>query len=124
MLFPTVAGMVGLFLGTAEGLIVSQSASGRAVWADRPRTWDSVEVWWRCSSPRSFFSIMQGLMFKFWKNPQNGQMPDGLALLILMMGRASAWAVAAIPAGLGQGFALRSRKVALNGLVGGCLVVW
>jgi Ca-activated chloride channel family protein len=48
-------------------------------------------------------------------------MPNGLALLIFMMGRASAWAVAAIPAGLGQGFALRSRKIALNGLVGAVL---
>ena len=48
-------------------------------------------------------------------------MPTGMALLIHMMGRASFWAVASIPAGLGQGIALRSRKVALNGLVGAVL---
>ena len=38
-----------------------------------------------------------------------------------MMGRASAWAVAAIPAGIGQGIALRESKVVVNGLLGGVL---
>ncbi len=38
-----------------------------------------------------------------------------------MMGRAAAWAVAAIPAGIGQGIALRESKVVLNGLLGGVL---
>ena len=38
-----------------------------------------------------------------------------------MMGRAAAWAVAALPAGLGQGIALREKKVILNGVVGGVL---
>jgi hypothetical protein len=41
--------------------------------------------------------------------------------MFLMMGRAAAWAVAAIPAGLGQGLAQRDKKVALNGLLGGVL---
>ena len=48
-------------------------------------------------------------------------MPTGIALLMLMMGRAAAWAVAAIPAGIGQGIALREKKVILNGIVGGVL---
>jgi hypothetical protein len=48
-------------------------------------------------------------------------MPRGLALLVVMMGRASAWAVAAIPAGIGQGIALRESKVIVNGLLGGVL---
>jgi Ca-activated chloride channel family protein len=48
-------------------------------------------------------------------------MPSGLALLVFMMGRGAAWAVASIPAGLGQGIALRERKVALNGLLGAVL---
>ena len=38
-----------------------------------------------------------------------------------MMGRAAAWAIAAIPAGLGQGIALREKKVILNGIVGGVM---
>jgi hypothetical protein len=44
-----------------------------------------------------------------------------MALLVLMMGRGAAWAVAALPAGLGQGIALREPKVVLNGLLGGVL---
>jgi Inner membrane component of T3SS, cytoplasmic domain len=48
-------------------------------------------------------------------------MPHGLALLIFIMGRASAWAVAAIPAGFGQGIALRDRKIVFNGMLGGVL---
>src|SRR5262249_51384863 len=47
--------------------------------------------------------------------------PRGIAFLIHMMGRGMAWAVAAIPAGMGQGIALRERKVFLNGLLGGVL---
>ncbi len=38
-----------------------------------------------------------------------------------MVGRALAWAVAAIPAGLGVGIALRIKQLAINGLVGGLL---
>src|SRR5207249_3769586 len=52
---------------------------------------------------------------------RQGRIPRGFAFLVLMMGRGAAWAVAAIPAGIGQGIALRERKVVLNGLLGGVL---
>ncbi len=48
-------------------------------------------------------------------------MPTGLALVVFMMGRAAAWSVAAIPAGIGQGIALRESKVIVNGLLGAVL---
>jgi len=48
-------------------------------------------------------------------------MPSGMALLVLIMARGAAWSLAAIPAGLGQGFALREKKVIINGLVGSIL---
>src|SRR4029077_8844708 len=66
------------------------------------------------------FIIMTTVAVQFVKNPHAGR-PTGLALLIFMMGRAAAWAVAALPAGIGQGIALRERKVVLNGLLGGVL---
>ena len=44
-----------------------------------------------------------------------------MPLLLHMVGRACFWALAAIPAGLGQGVALRERKVVINGMVGGVL---
>jgi Ca-activated chloride channel family protein len=57
------------------------------------------------------------------KPPQPGQriMFTGFAFLVFMMGRAAAWAAASVPAGLGQGIALKEKKVILNGLVGGTL---
>jgi hypothetical protein len=48
-------------------------------------------------------------------------MPKGIGFFILMTGRAVAWAVSAIAAGIGQGIALREKKVAVNGLLGGVL---
>jgi hypothetical protein len=44
-----------------------------------------------------------------------------MALLALMMGRAVAWSIVAIPAGMGQGIALLERKVVINGVVGALL---
>ena len=67
------------------------------------------------------FSIMSAVALSFWKHPQPHKMPTGFALLILMMGRSAAWAVESISAGLGQGIALRERKVIYNGLVGAVL---
>jgi hypothetical protein len=47
--------------------------------------------------------------------------PHGFGFLVLMMGRGLAWAVAALAAGLGQGIALRDKKIVANGLIGGAL---
>jgi FHA domain len=122
LLFPTVAAFVGLFLGAAEGLM--------------------------CRNPRrAFLSAMVGLGIGFGGGllafvvasivfvimvviavkldpgiaQGQGRMPRGFALLVFMMGRGAAWAVAAIPAGIGQGIALGERKVILNGLLGAIL---
>ena len=62
---------------------------------------------------------MNIVAFAFQKNREAP--PEGFAFLIVMMGRAAAWAFAAIPAGLGQGIALRERKVIFNGIVGAVL---
>jgi hypothetical protein len=67
------------------------------------------------------FILTTALAVRFWKNPQPDKAPTGLALLILMCGRATAWAISALPAGLGQGIALRERKVIFNGLLGAAL---
>jgi hypothetical protein len=67
-----------------------------------------------------FYGVMTAIARSMMK-PGDGDMPKGLALLVLMMGRSVAWSLSAIPAGLGQGIALREKKVALNGLLGGVL---
>ncbi len=120
LLFPVVAGSVGLFLGAAEGLICRNPL----------RAFTSGVIGLGVGflgglvgliPTGILFSLMSQLALSLWDNPQPGVMPTGLALLVLMMGRAAAWSVAAIPAGIGQGIALKERKVVINGLVGAVL---
>jgi len=120
LIFPTVMGFVGLFLGAAEG-IMSRNLQRAAICAAVGLGIGFAGGFVALILAEIIFSIMGTIAFQFWKNPQQGQMPTGLAFLILMMGRGAAWAVAAIPAGIGQGIALRERKVVLNGLLGGVL---
>ena len=120
LLFPTVAGCAGLFLGAAEGIMCRNPA--RAVISGVVGLGVGFGGGLIALFPAGMiFAVMIQVCVSFWKNPQPDKMPDGFALLILIMGRAAAWAVAAIPAGLGQGIALRERKVVFNGLVGGVL---
>lgn len=46
---------------------------------------------------------------------------NGLALFVQMAGRAVAWTVVASGMGIGQGVALKSKKLVVNGLIGGLL---
>jgi len=46
---------------------------------------------------------------------------EGLAMMWLILGRSLTWGVFGITVGLGQGVALRSRQLVLNGLLGGVL---
>ena len=64
------------------------------------------------------YAIMEGISRNFWKTPQQ---PSGFAMFIVMMGRGTSWSLSAIPAGIGQGVALREPKVILNGLLGAVL---
>jgi hypothetical protein len=121
LLFPTVAGLIGMFLGAAEG-IMCRNAQRAAICA---------AVGLGVGFAGGLISIfIAGFMFLITtmiavqfsrKPPQDGELPTGLGFLFFMMGRASAWALAAVPAGIGQGIALREPKVLLNGLLGGVL---
>jgi hypothetical protein len=120
LLFPTVAGFVGLFLGAAEGIMcrnVQRAAICAAVGLGVGFAGGAVALF----VAGIIFAIMTIIAAQFMKDLQPGQPPTGVALLIFMMGRAAAWAVAAIPAGIGQGIALREGKVVVNGLLGGVL---
>ncbi len=69
------------------------------------------------------FAITTAVALQLWDNPNPAptEMPTGMALMVLMMGRAAAWAIASIPSGLGQGIALQEKKVIVNGIVGALL---
>jgi hypothetical protein len=120
LVFPTVAAFVGLFLGAAEGIMCRNprraticAAVGLGFgFGAGLIAWFAGEI---------LFGIMALIASTFMRNLQVGQRPTGIALMIIMMGRAVSWAIIAIPAGLGQGIALRDKNVALNGLLGSML---
>lgn len=119
-LFPVVAGSVGLFLGAAEGIICRNAV--RALKCGAVGLGIGFVGGLIALIPTGIvFTLMSQIAFSLWDDPQPNVMPTGLALLVLMMGRAAAWSIAAIPAGMGQGIALRERKVILNGVVGAVL---
>lgn len=120
LIFPTVAAMVGLFLGGAEGAIcrngpraVKNAAVGVGV-----GFLGGLILWIPASIVYGIFDVTARSM---QPNLIPGEMPTGLAFLVLMMGRAAAWGLFAIPAGIGQGLAMREKKVIINGVIGGFL---
>jgi hypothetical protein len=114
LLFPTVAGLIGLFIGAADGLV--------------------------CRLPRrAIFSGIIGLVVGFvggfimsivgnivyapvnllaQKSGHNSSL-GMIGFAIQMGGRSLAWALAGMAMGLGQGIALRSSRLLLYGLLGG-----
>jgi hypothetical protein len=120
LMFPMVMGFVGLFLGAAEGIMCRNlqrasicAAVGLGIgFGGGFIGWILAEI---------IYLVMVAVAVQFMKNPKDEDELRGLPFLIIMMGRAAAWAVAAIPAGIGQGIALRESKVVINGLLGGVL---
>src|SRR5271154_4639667 len=85
ILFPTVAGMIGLFLGSVEGLICRNPRRAlicAAVGLGVGFGGGLIAIF----AAGLIFVIMTAVAVRFWKNPQPNQMPTGLALLIFMMG--------------------------------------
>lgn len=120
LLFPTVAGLVGLFLGAGEGIMcrnARRTAISGAVGLGVGFGGGLIALFPNALVGGMLASIEEA----FAKNQVPGQMAIGIPLLIHMMGRATAWAIFGIPAGLGQGVALREKKVIFNGVLGGVL---
>jgi hypothetical protein len=121
LLFPVVAGGIGVFLGAAEGIMcrnLSRASLCGLVGLGVGFGGGLISIF----VGGFIFAIMRLIALEVNGPPPPGAiMPTGLALVILMMGRGAAWAVAAVPAGLGQGLALREKKIILNGIVGGVM---
>lgn len=121
LFFPTVAGLVGLFIGGVEGAICrnpQRAFLSAIVGLGVGFGGGIISIF----AGGFIFALMSALAMHFSKDPNpRDHIPTGFGFLFLMMGRAAAWAVAAIPAGIGQGIALREKKVILNGLLGGVL---
>jgi len=118
LFFPTVAGFVGMFLGAIEGIMCRnplRALTSAAVGLGVGFGGAFVLVF-----PASFLFGVMGSVAASFMNPDAVRV-TGMALLILMMGRAAAWAIVAIPSGLGQGIAVREKKVIMNGVLGAVL---
>lgn len=120
LLFPMVAGFVGLFLGAAEGIMCRNF----------PRALLSASVGLGIGFVGGLISLIPtGIVFALMTKlavgsrpvSEQNQFPHGFPLLVFIMGRGAAWSLAAIPAGIGQGIALREKKVIWNGVLGAVL---
>src|SRR5207248_2169258 len=67
------------------------------------------------------FAIMASLAVEAGHMQPGDVMPHGFGLFLLIVGRSIAWSIAAIPAGMGQGIALKEKKVIWNGILGAVL---
>lgn len=115
LLFPIVAGFIGLFIGAADGIVCRLPR--RAL---------------LCGVVGLFVGVVGGFIFGMAANvlysPLNflatkfseaGSGLSPIGFLIQVIGRSLAWCLAGAAMGLGQGIALRSKRLLLYGFLGG-----
>jgi hypothetical protein len=116
LLFPMVAGLVGLCLGAADGIVCRMPR--RAILSGLVGLligvlggFVSEFVAGLAYEPLSHLATRQGL-------GEGGKLPP-FAFFVQMTGRGIAWLLAGMAMGLGQGIALRSKRLLLYGFLGG-----
>jgi hypothetical protein len=108
MMFPIVTAAIGLFLGGAEGVLCRNL--GRAMKCGAVGLGIGIIgglIAWIPSE--MIFAVGATMADQLSGDRDPDGMPTGLGLFALMVGRAAAWSLAAIPAGMGQGVALGER---------------
>jgi Inner membrane component of T3SS, cytoplasmic domain len=112
LLFPVVAGMVGLTVGAVEGVVC--------------RNWDrafrSAVIGFGIGIAGGVISMLgAGFVYGLLGAIGSGADPTASApaFLFQMFRRGLAWAIAGMAMGLGQGVALKSSKLKFNGFIGG-----
>jgi hypothetical protein len=116
LLFPVVAALVGLAIGAIDGLICRLP----------PRALLSGGVGLLIGFIGGFVShILAGLVYTPLNKLAMGHLETdtgditGFGMFVQMIGRGTAWMLAGVAMGLGQGIALRSKRLLLYGLIGG-----
>ena len=118
ILFGSVAAAVGLFLGAAEGIMcrnLQRALTSGAIGLGVGLLGGIIA----CIPAIYFYQLSWAIAIQM-ADHENGRMTP-LSTFIVMLGRAGAWGMVAIPAGLGQGIATREPKVIINGILGGVL---
>jgi hypothetical protein len=114
MIFPIIAALVGLFVAAADGLL-SHAFRRAAVCA---------LVGMACGLVLGLVSSVVAEIAYSWTQTLVAKI-DGegarsvLGFLAQMLSRGLVWAVTGLTMGLGQGIALRSKRMVVNGLLGG-----
>lgn len=114
LLFPTVAGLIGLFIGAADGIVCRLPR--RAIFSGLVGLFVGFVGGFIMSIVASIVYAPLNLLAE--KSGQNSSLGI-MGFAIQMGGRSLAWALAGMAMGLGQGIALRSSRLLLYGLVGG-----
>jgi hypothetical protein len=112
LLFPVVAGLIGLTIGGVEGVVCRTYS--RAAW---------------CAAIGLLAGLIGGAISHFVAgliygllgliNSDADPTKNVTAFIFQMFRRGLGWTVAGMTMGLGQGFALKSSKLKLNGFIGG-----
>lgn len=112
-LFPLVAALVGLMVGSVEGAICRTFA--RAAWCGAVGLVSGI-----IGGAISVFigGLIFALIGMLGADSVNPFETLG-AFLLLVLRRGLGWTLAGMAMGLGQGLALKSRRLVLNGLIGG-----
>jgi hypothetical protein len=112
LMFPLIAGLVGLMIGAVEGIVCRTWS--RAAWSAAIGLLIGVVGGGLSTVAGGFIYGLLGLA------AGNSDPQAGLgAFLFQMFRRGLAWTIAGMAMGLGQGFALKSPKLKFNGFVGG-----
>lgn len=116
LLFPVVAGMVGLFIGAVDGLICRLPK--RALFAGSLGLLVGfVGGFVSGIAAEIVYAPLTMLAAKQMSNASSGLNTFGFVLQ--MVGRSLAWGMAGLAMGLAQGIFLRSKRLLLYGLIGG-----
>lgn len=118
LLFPLVAGFIGLFVGAADGLICRLPR--RALLCGAVGLVVGLVGGFVCDIAAEIaYAPLTQLAMKQSKEPAFGL--STLGFVIQVFGRALAWGMVGVATGLGQGIALRSKRLLIYGLLGGVI---
>lgn len=117
VLFPLVAGMIGLFIGAADGLICRLPR--RALLSGIIGLLIGILGGFLSGLIANIaYAPLNQLAMKHWGSSGSA---GAFAFGLQMVGRSLAWCLAGMAMGLGQGIALRSKRLLLYGFLGGII---
>ena len=114
-LFAVVAGMIGLFIGAVDGLVCRLPR--RALLCGLVGLLVGIVGGFVCSIAANVaYAPLNTLAMR---TSESASSLSTLGFVIQMFGRSLAWCLAGVAMGLGQGIALRSKRLLVYGLLGG-----